>query len=44
MLPNTETFENGWSNFSENLRAMALKLFELTGFASPNLSICSYLL
>ena len=33
------TCENGWSNFSENLRSVALKLFELTRFASPDQSI-----
>ena len=34
-----QTCENGWSNFSENLRVTALKLLELTRFLSPNLSI-----
>ena len=39
MLPNINTCENGWSNFSANLRAVSLKLLELTHFAWPNLSI-----
>ena len=30
---------NGWSNFSENFRVVAVKLFELTQFKSQNLSI-----
>ena len=25
MLPNIKTYENRWSNFSENLRAVAMK-------------------
>ena len=33
------TCENGWSNFSANLRVVSLKLPELTQFAWPNLSI-----
>ena len=36
---NIKTWANGWSNFSENLRIVALKLHELTRFASPNQSI-----
>ena len=39
MLPNIKTCENRWLNFSENLRVKAIKLFELTLFLSPNLSI-----
>ena len=39
MLPNINTCENGWSNFSENLRVVTIKLLELTQFASPNLSV-----
>ena len=39
MVPNIKTNENGRSNFSENLRTVALNLLELTRFASPNLSI-----
>ena len=35
MLPNIKTCENGWSNFSGNLRIVALKLLELTRFLSP---------
>ena len=31
--------ENGWLNFPESLRVMALILFELTQFLSPNQSI-----
>ena len=31
--------QNGWSNFSENLRIVALKLPEFTRFLSPNPSI-----
>ena len=37
-VPNIKTCENGWSNFSENLRPVAIKMLELTLFASPNLS------
>ena len=44
MFPNIKTCENGWSNFSEKLRIMALKFLELTRFLSLNLSIYSYLL
>ena len=44
MFPNIKTCENRCSNFSENLRIVALKLLELTRFLSPNLSIYSYLL
>ena len=29
ILPNIKTYENGWANFSENLRIMAIKLLEL---------------
>ena len=36
-LPNIKTSENGLSNFSENLRIVALKLLELTRFIVPNL-------
>ena len=39
MVPNIKTSENERSNFSENLRVIALKLLELTRFASLNLSI-----
>ena len=39
MLPNINTCENRWSYFSENLRVVAMKLLELTQFASPYLSI-----
>ena len=39
MLPNINTCENGWSNFSANLRIVSLKLLELTQFTWPNLSI-----
>ena len=39
MLPNINTCENGWSNFSENMRFVTIKLIELTQFESPNLSI-----
>ena len=42
MLPNINTCENGWSNFSANLRVVSLvslKLLELTQFAWPNQSI-----
>ena len=38
-LPNINTCENGWSNFSANLKVVSLKLLELTQFAWPNLSI-----
>ena len=38
MSPNIKTHENGWSYFSENLRVVAIKLLELTQFASPYLS------
>ena len=37
--PNLKTCKNEWQNFSENLIIMALKLLELTQFASQNLSI-----
>ena len=39
ILPNLNTCENGWLFFSENLRIIALKLHELTRFASSNQSI-----
>ena len=39
MFTNMKTCENEWSNFSENLRMVALKYFELTRLLSPNLSI-----
>ena len=38
-LPNINACENGRSNLSANLRVMALKMLELTLFASINLSI-----
>ena len=41
MLPNINTCENRWSNFSANLRVVSLKLLELSQFAWPNLSIYS---
>ena len=44
MLPNIKTCENGWSNFSETVWIVVLKLLELTRFLSPNISIDSYLL
>ena len=44
MLPNIKTFGNGWSNFSENMKIVALKLLVLTGFSSPNLLIYCTLL
>ena len=36
LLPNINTCENEWSYFSANMRVVALKLLELTQFASPN--------
>ena len=39
MFPNINTCENGWSNFSGNLRVVATKLLELTQFTTPNISI-----
>ena len=39
MLPNINRCENGLSNFSENLRIVAIKLCKLTRFLSLNLSI-----
>ena len=36
MLPNIKACYCGWQNFSENLRVVAIKLLELTQFASPN--------
>ena len=39
MLPNINTCENGWSNFSANLRVVSWKLLELTQFAWPNQTI-----
>ena len=38
MSPNINTCENGWSNFSANLRVMSLNLLELTQFAWQNRS------
>ena len=38
-LNNINTCENGWSNFSANLRVLSLKFLELTQFAWPNQSI-----
>ena len=35
LLPNINTSENWWLNFSENLRIIALKLLELTRFLWP---------
>ena len=37
MSPIIKTWSNGWSNFSEILRIIALKLLELTRFLKPNL-------
>ena len=34
---NIKTCENGRSNFSENMRIVALKLFELTQYLSPKI-------
>ena len=39
VLPNINTCENGWSNFSANRRVVSLKLIELTQFTWPNPSI-----
>ena len=39
MLPDVNTWENGWSNSSANLRVVSWKLLEITQFAWPNLSI-----
>ena len=39
MSPNIKACENGWSNFSEILSVVAMKLLELTKFATLNLSI-----
>ena len=39
MLLNINICENGWSNFSGNLRIVAFKFLTLTRFLSPNLSI-----
>ena len=39
MLLTINTCENVWSNFSSNLRVVALNLLEWTQFAWPNLSI-----
>ena len=36
---NMRMVENGWSNFSDIPRVVAMKLLESTKFASPNLSI-----
>ena len=38
MLPNINTSENGWSNFSANLKVVSLKLLKLTQFECPNQS------
>ena len=35
MLPNINTCENGWSNFSVNLRVVVVKFIELTQVSSP---------
>ena len=35
MLLNIKTFKNGWSNFSENLRIVRLKVVEIKVFLSP---------
>ena len=37
IFANIKTCENGLSNFSENLKIIALKLLELTLFLTPNL-------
>ena len=42
MLPNINTCENLWSNFSENRIVVEIKLLELTLFASPYLTIYFY--
>ena len=39
MLPNINTCENGWLNFSANRRVVSLKSLELIQFAWPTLSI-----
>ena len=39
MSRNIKTCKNGWSNFSENLRIVKLKLLELARFISPNITI-----
>ena len=36
MLANINICENGWSNFSENLRFVAIKLLEITQNAFPD--------
>ena len=42
MFPNIKTCKNRWSDFSKNLRIVALKLLKLTWFLSPNLSVVIY--
>ena len=42
VIPNIKKCENGFLNFIENLRIVALKLLEVTRFLSPNLSFCSH--
>ena len=44
MFTNIKTCENGWSNFSENLRIVALKLLVLTRSLSPNQYIYIFLI
>ena len=44
MFSNIKRCDNGWSNFSENLKIVVLKLLELTLFLSTNISIYSYFL
>ena len=39
MLANINICENGWSNFSANLKVVSLKLLKLTQFAWSTLSI-----
>ena len=39
MLPNINTCENEYSNFSATLRVVAIKLLEITKLASPKPSI-----
>ena len=39
MLPNRNSCENGWANFSANMRDVAIKLFWLTQLESQNLLI-----
>ena len=35
MLSNKKTYENGWSNISENVRIVQLKVVEIPRFLSP---------